>query len=461
MAKSKTQFVCKNCGQITPKWVGKCPGCEKWNTLEEESVQPVAPGAGNRFAMTKLSGEIFDLSEVDTVEYPRIDTRIEELNNVLGGDGVVPGSVILIGGEPGIGKSTLLIQFCEKVNAQNHETLYISGEESLQQVALRATRLKLNVKGVKIYSETELEKILSKLETTKPKFVIIDSIQTVFTNMLSAAPGSVSQIKDCAARLTRYAKESNTTMILVGHVTKDGDLAGPRVLEHIVDTVLYFEGEKDSPIRMLRATKNRFGSVNEVGVFAMSSLGLEQVRDLGTTFMSNQSAVTGSSSFMTLEGSRPILVEVQALLDSTQANIPIKSAVGFDQKRLSQLMAVLNKYLSVSTYQYNVFVGLIGGFKTQDTCADLPILLAMLSSYKNKSLPDGLVAFAEVGLTGELRVNYNFEARIKEASRLGAKSVMMPYIDAKKKKELESKYPLTIYSCKDLKEVIRHLQSIM
>lgn len=363
--KKDTQFVCNSCGHTQGKWSGKCPGCEKWNVLEEQRKEVVSNSVNqNRYAMTKLSGEIFDLSEVNTVEYPRILTGIAELDNVLGG-GLVSGSVILIGGEPGIGKSTLLIQVSEKLNNINEKVLYVSGEESLQQIALRAQRLNLNTKNIKINSETELEKIINNLDKEKPRFVIIDSIQTIFTNQLSSAPGSVSQIKDCAARLTRYAKENNVIIVLVGHVTKEGDLAGPRILEHTVDTVLYFEGEKDSTVRILRAFKNRFGSVNEIGVFAMGSKGLEEIRDLGTMFLANQTSVPGSCIYMTQEGNKPILIEIQALVDATNANIPIKSAVGFDNKRLSMIMAILNKFLSFKLYNDNVFVSIIGGIKTQ------------------------------------------------------------------------------------------------
>lgn len=459
--KKDTHYVCENCGQTHSKWAGKCSGCEKWNTLIESRKEPVSNSTNsNRYSMTKLSGEIFDLDSVNTVEYPRIKTNIDELDNVLG-SGLVPGSVVLIGGEPGIGKSTLLIQVSEQINKQNEKVLYVSGEESLQQVALRAKRLNLSVKGIKIYSETELEKIIFQLDKEKPKFVIVDSIQTIFTNQLSSAPGSVSQIKDCAARLTRYAKENDVIIVLVGHVTKEGDLAGPRVLEHTVDTVLYFEGEKDSTIRILRAFKNRFGSVNEIGVFAMGSQGLEEIRDLGTMFIANQSSVHGSCIFMTQEGNKPILIEIQALVDSTNANIPIKSAVGFNQKRLSMIMAIANKFLNLKLYSDNVFVSLIGGIKTQDPTADLPILLSLISSHNQKKLPSKLMVFAEIGLTGELRINYNYESRIKEASRLGITQIIMPKLDYKKKIELEKKYSITIHDCKDVLEVASLLSKTM
>ncbi len=463
MAKKNTVFECQGCGQQTSKWMGQCPGCGEWNKIEEVRLHVSAssgPSVNNRFSMTKLSGETVDLSEVNTVDYPRVETKIAEFDGVLGG-GFVPGSVVLIGGEPGIGKSTLLIQTSERMNQQAQKVLYVSGEESIQQIALRGQRLGLAVKGIKIVSETELEKVLDKFEEEKPKFVIIDSIQTIFTNQLSAAPGSVSQIKDCAARLSRFAKETGTTMVFVGHVTKDGDLAGPRVLEHIVDTVLYFEGEKDNTVRILRAFKNRFGSVNEIGVFAMGGKGLEEIRDIGTMFVANKNNVPGSCSFMTQEGNRPIIVEIQSLLDATQANIPIKSAVGFDQKRLSMIMAVMNKFLGQSVYAYNVFVSLIGGMKTQDTCADLPIFLSMISSFKDKPLPPSIVAFGEIGLTGELRANYNYESRIKEAARLGIKTIIMPTIEGPKKTILQNKYSVTIIDCENVQSVVQYLKGVM
>ena len=459
--KKSTEFVCQNCNYTSPKWLGKCPGCNEYNTFEEQKIQISLPTTStNRFSMTKVSGEIVDLSEVNTIDYPRIETGINELDSVLGG-GIVPGSVILIGGEPGIGKSTLLIQTSEKMKDLDQRVLYISGEESTQQIALRAKRLELKVQGIKMLSETELEKIISTFEIQKPKFVIIDSIQTIFSNQLTSAPGSISQIKDCAARLARYAKESGTTMVLIGHVTKDGDLAGPRVLEHIVDTVLYFEGEKDNTIRMLRAFKNRFGNVNEIGLFAMGGRGLEEIREIGTMFTSNKNNVPGSCAFMTQEGNRPILVEIQALLDQTQANIPIKSAVGFDQKRLSMIMAVINKFLGHSVYGYNVFVSLIGGMKTQDPCADLPVFLAMMSSLKEKPLPSNLAAFGEIGLTGELRANYNFESRIKEASRLGITTMILAPIDIKKKIEIEKKYNVELVECDNIQAVLKYLKQYL
>lgn len=461
MAKA-THYVCESCGATQSKWTGKCSSCGKWNTLLEERKELSAPtgAAQNRYAMVKTSGEIYDLSEVNTVEFARIKVGIEELDNVLGG-GLVEGSVILIGGEPGIGKSTLLVQVSEKVKNLGQKVLYISGEESLQQIALRAKRLGLDSKGIYINSETELEKIIYSIEREKAKFVIIDSIQTMFSNQLTSAPGSISQIKDCASRLTRYAKENNVTVVLVGHVTKDGDLAGPRVLEHTVDTVLYFEGEKDSTIRILRSFKNRFGSVNEIGVFAMGSKGLEEIRDLGTMFVANQSSVPGSCIFMTQEGNKPILIEVQALVDKTQANIPIKSAVGFDQKRLSMIMAIANKFLKMPMYTDNVFVSIIGGLKTQDPTVDLPILLALIASHREVSLPNKMMAFGELGLTGELRNNYNFESRIKEASRLGVKEIIMPKIEAKKKLELEKKYSVVIHDKKDVVDIMSYLRSII
>lgn len=459
MAKKDTQYICQDCGHTQIKWSGKCPSCGSWNKMQEEQIQQVInQPVKNRHAMIKTSGEIFDLSEVQGQDFPRVKSTIKELDNVLGG-GFVKGSVILLAGDPGIGKSTLLIQTAEKMNNNNEKTLYLSGEESISQIALRAKRLGLMTKGISIFSETEIEKILNQFEKIKPDFVIIDSIQTLYTSALTSAPGSVSQIKDCAARLTRFAKENNTTMVIIGHVTKDGELAGPRVLEHIVDTVLAFEGEKDNYIRLLRSSKNRFGPTDEIGVFSMREKGLEEIRDLASTFIVNQVATMGSISFITQEGNRPIIVETQALLDSTNAPMPIKSAVGFDQKRLSMIMAILNKYLGLTSYNFNVFVSIVGGFKTQDTSVDLSVALSMISSLLGLIPPEKSACFGEIGLTGELRTSFNFENKIREASRLGIKTIFMPFIEQNKQISIEKKYNIKLICCKNIAQATKEFKN--
>ena len=382
MAKRKTQWICRDCGGTSPKSLGKCPHCNEWNTLEEEVIQDASSvsNGNNRYqkTFTKISSTVEDLDKVEGVEYNRIKTNISEFDRVLGG-GLVKGGVVLLGGDPGIGKSTLLLQTITNL-ARSNKTLYISGEESSQQIAMRAKRLELNTKSVRIYSEIELEKIQLKLEEEKPDFVIIDSIQTLFSSQLSSAPASVSQIKECASQLTRIAKETGITMLIICHVTKDGELAGPRALEHIVDTVLYFEGDKNNQYRMIRAIKNRFGPINEIGIFAMTERGLEIVEDPTGIFADGKKKLPGAAIYVSQEGTRSILVEIQALLDQTPLPNPIRKSIGLDLNRLQMLCAVINKYVDMPIYTQNVFVSLIGGMKFSDTGIDLPAFLAMVSS---------------------------------------------------------------------------------
>ena len=460
MAKSKTQYVCTNCAHTQPKWQGQCPSCKEWNTLIEELIPEKLASANNRFSsMTTGSVKVENLSDVQASDHIRFSSGIGELDRVLGG-GFVSGGVVLLGGEPGICKSTLLLQALSKLS-EKEKVLYVSGEESPQQIALRGKRLNVNMNSIRVYAEIELEKIINALHQEKPKFAVIDSIQTAFSGLLTSAPGSVSQVKECAVQLNRHAKETGTTMILVGQITKEGDLAGPRALEHIVDAVLYFENsENDVAFRMIRAYKNRFGSVNEVGIFAMTSEGLVEVSDPSNLFTVNKTAVPGSSIFVTQEGNRPILVEVQALLDETNANFPIKSSVGLDQKRLSMLLAILNKFLSFDIYKYNVFVSVIGGMKIQDPASDLPTLLAMISSYKNIALPHDVVSFAEIGLTGEIRTPLAAEDKVKEASRMGFTRVLTGPMKAQHAKALETKYKVQIVQCNRVQDVILAIQNL-
>lgn len=455
MAKPKINYVCVECGGMSAKMMGKCPHCGTWNSMQEEVVSSGVPSGNNRYqAMTKMTAKVQDLDSVSSEDYQRVPVGISEFDRVLGG-GLVDGAVILLGGDPGIGKSTLLLQAVINL-VKIDKVLYVSGEESAEQIALRGRRLGLPLKGVRIYGEIELEKIINEIENEKPKYVIIDSIQTLFSSQLTSAPGSVSQVKECASHLNRMAKETGTTIIMICHVTKEGELAGPRALEHIVDTVLYFEGDKNTQYRMIRAFKNRFGAINEVGIFAMSEKGLEEVTDPAGIFMSDEDKLPGSSVFVSQEGNRSILVEIQALLDETPLPNPIRRSIGLDVNRLQMLCAVIHKFIEMPIYTQNVFVSLIGGMKFSDTGIDLPAFLAMISSYRNKPLPKGMAAFGEIGLTGEIRNVQNSEDRIREAMRLGIKQIVTPPLNDKKRAELK-KWPIEIIECKNLSQAIEYV----
>lgn len=452
MGKLKTQYVCRECGGTAFKLMGKCPHCGNWNTMEEEVIQEVKT-TNNRFSgITITSNKVEDLEKVEAKEYFRYKTNIEEFDRVLGG-GFVDGSVVLIGGDPGIGKSTLLLQTITKLS-ENNKVLYISGEESSEQIALRGKRLDLKLSGVRIYSEIELEKIQNALYDEKPKYVIIDSIQTLFSSQLSSAPGSVSQVKECASQLNRFAKETGTTMVIVCHVTKEGELAGPRALEHIVDTVLYFEGDKNNQYRLIRAFKNRFGPINEIGIFLMTEKGLEEVLDYSGIFLDQHQQMAGSTIFISQDGNRPILVEIQALVDETPLPNPIRRSIGLDINRLQMLCAVIHKYIEMPIYTQNVFVSTIGGMKFTDTGIDLPAFLAMISSYKNKPILEKTACFGEIGLTGELRQVQNVEDRIKEAAKLGMQQIIMPVFRSKHMIDFEKKYGIKVIQCKNLAKAI-------
>ncbi len=455
MAKIKTQYVCNSCGGHSARLMGKCPHCGEWNTLEEEVMDTGKSSDGkNRYqGFAKGSNKVQDLEQVTASDYIRKTTHIPEFDRVLGG-GLVDGGVILLGGDPGIGKSTLLLQVMTSL-AKDSKTLYVTGEESSEQIALRGRRLNLPLVGCRIYAETELEKIQTAIDSEKPKYVIIDSIQTLFSSQLSSAPGSVSQVKECAAHLNRYAKETGTTMIIICHVTKEGELAGPRALEHIVDTVLYFEGDKNNQYRMVRAFKNRFGPINEVGIFSMTATGLEEVEDPAGIFSGNSQKLPGASIYVTQEGNRSMLVELQALLDETPLPNPIRRSIGLDTNRLQMLCAVIHKFVDMPIYTYNVFVSLIGGMKFSDTGIDLPAFLAMISSFKNKPVIEKTVCFGEIGLTGELRQVNNAEDRIKEAARMGMETVIMPTFASKKPMDFKSKYGITVIQCKNLEQAIQ------
>jgi DNA repair protein RadA/Sms len=421
MAKSKTIYSCTECGGTSPKWQGQCPACNAWNTL----VESIAEKPGNhRFESLAPTAKLLNLSEIEARETDRIPTGIGEFDRALGG-GLVPGGVVLIGGDPGIGKSTLLLQAQAQLSA-THKVLYVSGEESGEQVALRARRLNLDTRSLQLMAEINLERILSTLQAEKPQVAVIDSIQTLWSDQLSSAPGSVAQVRECAAQLTRLAKQAGITVILVGHVTKEGALAGPRVLEHIVDTVLYFEGDTHSSFRLVRAVKNRFGAVNELGVFAMTETGLKGVSNPSALFLSQHGQeVAGSCVMVTQEGTRPLLVEIQALVDTAHGN-PRRLTVGLDAQRLAMLLAVLHRHAGIVCFDQDVFVNAVGGVKIGEPAGDLAVLLAITSSLKNKPLPEKLIVFGEVGLAGEIRPAPRGQERLKEAAKLGFTRALIP-----------------------------------
>jgi DNA repair protein RadA/Sms len=432
MAKAKTIYSCSECGGQTTKWQGQCPHCEAWNTLIE-SVAEVAASGKNRFSALAASGRVQRLAEVEAAEVPRTPTGIEEFDRVLGG-GLVQGAVVLIGGDPGIGKSTLLLQVLAHLSGQM-STLYVSGEESAQQIALRAKRLSLDASGLRLLPEIQLEKIQAAISQDRPDVVVIDSIQTVYSEQLTSAPGSVAQVRECAAQLTRIAKSSDITMILVGHVTKEGALAGPRVLEHIVDTVLYFEGDTHSSFRLIRAFKNRFGAVNELGVFAMTEKGLREVSNPSALFLSQHGEqVAGSCVMVTQEGTRPLLVEIQALLDEAHSPNVRRLSLGLEQNRLAMLLAVLHRHAGIACYDQDVFINAVGGVKITEPGADLAVILAMVSSLRNKPLPEKLVVFGEVGLAGEVRPVQRGQERLREAAKLGFTQAIIPKANAPRQK---------------------------
>ncbi|ARO88407.1 DNA repair protein RadA [Nitrosospira lacus] len=421
MAKPKSIYSCTECGGQTPKWQGQCPHCQAWNTL----VEAIAEKAVSRFTPVSETGEVQNLSEVEAGDEPRYSTGVAEFDRVLGG-GLVHGGVVLLGGDPGIGKSTLLLQaLCHMSAARN--VLYVSGEESARQVALRAKRLALDARSVHLLAEIRLERIQAVLASRKPDIAVIDSIQTVYSDALQSAPGSVAQVRECAAQLTRLAKASGTCIILVGHVTKEGALAGPRVLEHMVDTVLYFEGDTHSSFRLIRAFKNRFGAVNELGVFAMSEKGLREVNNPSALFLSHHGGqVPGSCVMVTQEGTRPLLVEIQALVDEAHAPNPRRLSVGLEQNRLAMLLAVLHRHAGIACFDQDVFVNAVGGVKITEPGADLAVLLAIVSSLKNKPLPEKMVVFGEIGLAGEVRPVQRGQERLKEAAKLGFTQAIIP-----------------------------------
>jgi len=458
MARDKTVYTCTACGGTNPKWLGKCPHCGAWNTLEE-GVAEAASATRHRYKPIAALQPVATLSEIEAAEIERTPTGLTELDRALGG-GIVEGGVVLIGGDPGIGKSTLLLQAAERL-AQSMPVLYVTGEESGAQVALRARRLGLGAAPVRVLAEIQLERILAAIEAEQPRFCVIDSIQTLFSDALTSAPGSVAQVRECAAHLTRAAKSSGTAIVLVGHVTKEGALAGPRVLEHMVDTVLYFEGDTHSSFRLVRAIKNRFGAVNEIGVFAMTERGLKGVSNPSAIFLSTQTnaPVPGACVLVTLEGTRPLLVEVQALVDSGGV-APRRLSVGLDRDRLAMLLAVLHRHAGVSCMDQDVFVNAVGGVRIQEPAADLAVLLAIQSSLRGKPLPRGFLAFGEVGLAGEVRPAPRGQERLREAAKLGFAVALVPKANAPRAADARTFEGMSIHAVERVEEAIEVVRGL-
>lgn len=425
MGKFRSKYVCSECAYESSGWMGKCPSCLKWNTLIEEVFEDGPQTTAK--AITQSLPPIVSLSEIEILETSRIKTGSVELDRVLGG-GLVPASLILVGGDPGIGKSTLILQVCARI-AESRRVIYFSGEESVGQIKLRADRLNAVNPNVYMVSETSFEKVEGIIEREKPDFVVIDSIQTIYTEKLSSAPGSVSQVRDVTGQLLRISKKNGVTVFVVGHVTKDGAIAGPRVLEHMVDTVLYFEGERHQDFRVLRAVKNRFGSTNEIGIFEMSSEGLKDVSNPSSMMLEGRSRdQAGSAVVGIMEGTRPMLVEVQALVCASNFGMPRRQATGMDYNRLTMLMAVLEKKVGMQLHAFDAYLNVAGGFKLIEPAADLGVVMAIASSFKNKPIDASTIIFGEVGLTGEVRQVSQMDKRITESLRLGFKRCIVPHL---------------------------------
>lgn len=454
MAKAKTVFVCSGCGYESAKWLGKCPACNEWNSFYEEKVINTSSTSGGKSNSNKEKSFPRKLKEVKGIEATRTSTGINELDRVLGG-GLVKGSLVLVGGEPGIGKSTLILQLCDKVQGDG-KVLYISGEESAEQVKIRADRLNINNDDLMFLGETNIENIQEAIFSTNPKLVIIDSIQTMYSEEITSAAGTVSQVREITARIMRMCKDNGITTIIIGHVTKDGNIAGPRVLEHMVDTVLYLEGERYFSYRILRSVKNRFGSTNEVGMFEMKNEGMVEITNPSSILISERNDnPTGSVIVATIEGTRPLLIELQALTTPSVFGIPKRTANGIDYNRLAVLIAVIEKRAGVALGTQDVYLNVVSGIKIVEPAIDLGIILAATSSYRNVSIPQDVVAIGEVGLTGEVRAVNMIEKRIKEAEKLGFKKCIIPESN---KKILKDNFKLDIIGVRNVNEAIKQLQ---
>src|SRR6266404_5798126 len=428
MARTKSAYVCAECGASALQWFGSCPSCGVAGSLTETAIEKNAP---HRYAAQAVKA--IALETVDAKELERIASGLPELDRALGG-GLVAGQVALLGGDPGIGKSTLLLQALHAISA-NLPGLYVSGEESTEQIAMRARRLALQSGALRLLAETQLERIVAALDAARPRVAVVDSIQTLWSETLQSAPGSVAQVRECAAQLTRHAKRAGSALLLIGHVTKEGAIAGPRVLEHIVDTVLYFEGDPSSSFRLVRAVKNRFGAVNELGVFAMTEKGLKGVSNPSRLFLStHEKPVAGSCVLVTIEGTRPLLVEIQALVDSAHTPNPRRLSVGLEQNRLAMLLAVLNRHAGIATWEQDVFVNAVGGVRIGEPAADLAVSLAVVSSLSDRAIPEKVVVFGEIGLAGEVRPAPRGQDRLKEAAKLGFEKAIVPRANQPKAK---------------------------
>ncbi len=454
MAKAKTIFVCSNCGYESAKWLGKCPACNEWNTFYEEKVINTSSTSGGKSSVSKEKALPRKLKEVEGVETVRTSTGIGELDRVLGG-GVVKGSLVLVGGEPGIGKSTLILQLCDKIQGDG-KVLYISGEESAEQVKLRADRLDINNDDIMFLGETNIDNIQDAIISINPKLVIIDSIQTMYSEEITSAAGTVSQVREITSRIMRMCKDNGITTIIIGHVTKDGNIAGPRVLEHMVDTVLYLEGERYFSYRILRSVKNRFGSTNEVGMFEMKNEGMVEIANPSSILISERNDnPAGSVIVASMEGTRPLLVELQALTTPSVFGIPKRTANGMDYNRLAVLIAVLEKRAGIALGTHDVYLNVVSGIRLVEPAIDLGVVLACTSSYKNVSIPQDVVVIGEVGLTGEVRAVNMIEKRVKEAEKLGFKKCIIPESN---KRLLKDSFKLDIIGVRNINEAIKGLQ---
>lgn len=457
MAKGKkTAFFCQNCGYESSKWMGQCPGCREWNTFVEELTVTASKSTSAKSGLGSGTGksEPVQLSSIQIEEDDRVLTQIEELDRVLGG-GIVPGSMVLVGGDPGIGKSTLLLQVCKELTAKQHKILYISGEESLRQIKLRARRIGEFNDQLLLLCETNLEAIRSTIERTRPEMVVIDSIQTMYNDQVSSAPGSVSQVRESTGVLMQIAKGMGISMFIVGHVTKDGSVAGPRVLEHMVDTVLYFEGDRQVAYRILRSVKNRFGSTNEIGVFEMQEKGLIEVKNPSQAMLNGRPTdASGSVVVCSIEGTRPILIEIQALVTRTNFGLPRRTSVGIDYNRVNLLMAVLEKRAGLHLGDCDAYVNLAGGMKLGEPAIDLGVVMAVVSSFKNKVIDPGILIFGEVGLSGEVRGVSMAETRVREAEKLGFTTCIMPKANVE---SIQGTYQIQLLGVANIKEAMGYI----